>query len=109
MLGLELVHANGVSVDFRCHGGATALNSGVAVALCGRVVAVRLEGLLEALDSPSETSSRATHQDEARTPVQPLREVAVTMLDAAGRRSTLSEGLPQRNELRSRRAALGAL
>jgi hypothetical protein len=45
----------------------------------GRVPAGGLERLLEAADSLAGRCSRASHQAEARTPVQPIRVVLVTM------------------------------
>jgi hypothetical protein len=45
----------------------------------GRVAAVGLQRLIEAADSLAGRGSRASHQAEATTPVQPLRVVLVTM------------------------------
>jgi hypothetical protein len=45
------------------------------------VRAVQLEGPMEAVNKFPETGSRVTHQAEARTPVQQLREVLLPVTE----------------------------
>jgi hypothetical protein len=99
ILGLDVMHTHDASVDLRCHmlqlddeevalrhpGARPRLSarlmasSEVAVVWCDRITAVRLEGGLEVVDSLTRMGSRAAHQGEARTLVQPSREVPVSM------------------------------
>jgi hypothetical protein len=91
ILELDIMHAHDASVDFRHHvlqlgdeevplrhpgvrlhsTPCTNGNSEVAVAQCDRVVVVWLQGSMEVVDSLTETGSRATHQAEVRTLIQP--------------------------------------
>jgi hypothetical protein len=64
---------------------------------CGRVVAVRLEGLQETVDSLTGTGYRASHRagvSRGRTPVQPPVEMPV---ETAGSGSTLKEARSQKD------------
>jgi hypothetical protein len=53
-------------------------NTGIAAVRYNRVAAVRSKEPLEVMDSLAETSSRAAHQAEARTPVNIPMEVPIT-------------------------------
>jgi hypothetical protein len=85
------------------------VNSGVAAARCDRVAAVRLEGPLQAVDSPAGTGSRATHQAivrTARTPLQQPMDVPVTMTRERRSQKHTEGGAPANGTWRSRRATL---
>lgn len=69
-------------------------NNEVAALGVIRVVTVQLEGPLKMVDSHAGTGSRAAHRAKARTPVQPTREMPVTM-EIAGLRITLREARSQ--------------
>jgi hypothetical protein len=69
----------------------------VAAARCDRVAAMRLEGTLEAADSLAGMGSRASHQAEARTPVQPSREVPVMMSGDRRSEKHMREARPQKD------------
>jgi hypothetical protein len=81
-------------------------SSEVAAAQCGGVMAVQLAEPLEVVDSLAGTGSRAAHQAEMRTLVQPPREVPVTMTGDCQLQMHIEGGAPTRGPWDSRRAAL---
>lgn len=68
--------------------------SGFEAARCGRVVAVQMEGPMEAVDSLTRTGFRAFHRkvvSRVRIRVQNLRKMSVKLVETAGRGSVLTE------------------
>jgi hypothetical protein len=80
--------------------------SEVVAAQCYRVMMVWLEGLLEAANSLTGMGSRAAHQAEVRTLVQPSSEVPVRMTRGLQLQKQTEGGMPAKGPCRLGWAAL---
>jgi hypothetical protein len=122
-LGLDVLRARDAAKDLKClvlrlgkevaepgvrprSAPCTKGNSDVPAARCGTVAAVRLKEPLEVAGSFTGTGSRAVHQGEARTPVQPpTKKLESKRRDRRSRKNAEGDA-SAKGSWRSRRAAL---